>query len=67
MLDDYIEHCNEALKVYGDYACSGLCSRDHFNIWMMAQKAQDAKDSSHFSSIGSKRLSTPSSFQRLII
>ena len=52
MLDAYMEHCNEALKVYGEYAYSGLCSQDHFNIWLMSEKSPDApnapKDSWQF-------------------
>ena len=44
MLNDDMEHCNEALKVYGEYAYSGLCSMAHWNLWLMSQKAEDAKD-----------------------
>ena len=40
MLSDYKVHCGEALRTYGSAAYAGLCTMEHFNIWLRAMKAK---------------------------
>lgn len=41
MMADYKSHCASALEVYGRPAFGGLCSVDHFNVWLRAMKAKE--------------------------
>lgn len=44
MLKEYKCHCVEALRAYGSSAFAGLCSVDHFNVWLRAMKAKAGHD-----------------------
>ena len=41
MYKEYREHCDKALRLYGDHAFSTLASHEHFHLWVREQKSQD--------------------------
>ncbi|CAK9073155.1 unnamed protein product [Durusdinium trenchii] len=39
MYKEYREHCDKALRLYGDHAFSTLASHEHFHLWVREQKS----------------------------
>ncbi|CAK9005890.1 Uncharacterized protein SCF082_LOCUS8786 [Durusdinium trenchii] len=39
MYKEYREHCDKALRLYGDHAFSTLASHEHFHLWARALRA----------------------------
>lgn len=38
---DYLQHCERALRLYGEHAFATLSSAKHFNEWLAEQKSED--------------------------